>query len=129
MDLSTMITGAQQQQNATATQFDSSDFFVRRPDEYEGTLIVLTARIEESYWSYAQEINFIGYLHQLLGILNELRCHGKVGRPRFLVKFPTVLVQVLTVVLGSRLLKPVHIPLGFFCSSLEVTLWLVQDAK
>ena len=122
MDLSTMITGAQQQQNATATQFDSSDFFVRRPDEYEGTLIVLTARIEESYWSYAQEINFIGYLHQLLGILNELRCHGKVGRPRFLVKFPTVLGQVLTVVLGSRLLKPVHIPLGFVCSSLEVTL-------
>ena len=32
-----MITGAQQQRNATATQFDSSDFFVRRPEEYEGT--------------------------------------------------------------------------------------------
>ena len=65
MELSTMITGAQQQGNATATQFDSSDFIVRRPEE----------------------INLIGYLHQLLGILNELRCHGKVGRPRFLVKF------------------------------------------
>ena len=24
---------------------------------------------------YTQEINLIGYLHQLLGILNELRCH------------------------------------------------------
>ena len=85
-------------------------------------------KFEESYWSYAQEINLIGYLHQLLGILNELRCHGKVGRPRFLVKFPTVIGQVLTVPcyhnnsLGSRLRKPVHIPLGFFCSSLEVTL-------
>ena len=63
-----MITGAQQQRNATATQFDSSDFFVRRPEEDEGTLIVLTARIEESY---TQEINLRGYLHQLLGILNE----------------------------------------------------------
>ena len=41
MELSTMTTGAQQQRNATATQFDSSDFFVRRPEEYEGTLIVL----------------------------------------------------------------------------------------
>ena len=67
-----MITGAQQQQNATATQFDSSDFFVRRPEEYGGTLIVLTVRIEESY---TQEINLRGYLHQLLGILNELQCH------------------------------------------------------
>ena len=70
--------------------------------------------------SYAQEINLIiGYLHQLLGILNELRFHGEVGRPRFLVKFPTVLWQALTVVfqlsfavpcyhynmLSSRLLK------------------------
>ena len=61
MELSTMITGAQQQRNATATQFDSSDFF------YE--------KFEESCWSYAQEINLIGYLHQLLGILNELQCH------------------------------------------------------
>ena len=68
MELSTMITGAQQQRNATATQFDSWDFFVRRPEEYEGTLIVLTARIEESY---TQEINFRGYLHQLIGIFNE----------------------------------------------------------
>ena len=49
-----MITGAQRQRNATATQFDSSDFFVRRPEEYERALIVLTARIEESY---TQEIN------------------------------------------------------------------------
>ena len=30
------------------------------------------ARIEETY---AQEINLSGYLHQLLGIFNELRCH------------------------------------------------------
>ena len=43
-----------QSSNATATQFDPSDFFVLRPEEYEGTLIVLTTRIEESY---AQKIN------------------------------------------------------------------------
>ena len=43
MELSTMITGAQQQRNATATQFDSSDFFVRRPEEYEVTLKVAVA--------------------------------------------------------------------------------------
>ena len=67
-----MITGAQQQRNATATQFDSSDFFVSRTEEYEGDLTVLTARIEESY---TQEINLRRYLHQLLGILNELQCH------------------------------------------------------
>ena len=42
------------------------------PEQYEGTLIVPTARIEESY---TQEINLSGYLHQLLGILNELQCH------------------------------------------------------
>ena len=41
-------------------------------------------KFEESYWSYAQEIYLIGHLHQLLGILNELRCHGKVGRPRLI---------------------------------------------
>ena len=54
MELSTMISRAQQQPNATATQFDSSDFLVRRLEEYEGTFIVLTTRIEESY---AQEPN------------------------------------------------------------------------
>ena len=70
MELSTMITGAQQQRNATATQFDSSDFFVHRPEECEGTLIIITARIEESY---TQEINLRRYLHQLLGILTELQ--------------------------------------------------------
>ena len=37
MELSTVITRAQQQRNATTTQFDSSDFFVRRPEEDEGT--------------------------------------------------------------------------------------------
>ena len=65
MELSTMISRAQQQRNATATQFDSSDFFVRRLEEYEGILIVLTTRIEESY---AQEINLVGYLYQSLCI-------------------------------------------------------------
>ena len=63
IELSTMTTRAQQQRNTTATQFNSSDFFVRRPEEYEGTLIVLTTRME------------YGYLNQLLCILNELRCH------------------------------------------------------
>ncbi len=33
-----MITRAQQQRNASSPQFDSSDFFVRRPEEYDGTL-------------------------------------------------------------------------------------------
>ena len=65
MELSTMTTRAQQQRNTTATQFNYSDFYVRRPEEYEGTLIVLNTRIEESY----------GYLNQLLCILSELRCH------------------------------------------------------
>ena len=63
-----MITRTKQPRNTT--QFDSSDFFVRRLEEYERTLSVLTT--EESY---AKEISLIGYLHQLLGILNELRCH------------------------------------------------------
>ena len=44
-----MITRAQQHRNATATRLDSSDFFVRRLEEYERTLSVLTTRIEESY--------------------------------------------------------------------------------
>ena len=59
-------------ENLTATQFGSSEFFVRRLEEYERTLCVLTSRIEESY---GQEICLIVHLHQLLGILNELRCH------------------------------------------------------
>ena len=69
MELVTMITRAQQQRNATATQLDSSDFFVLRLEEYERTLSVLITRIEESY---AQEINL---LNELLCTLNELRCH------------------------------------------------------
>ena len=69
-----MITKAQQQRNATATQLDPSDFFVRRLKVYERTLSVLTTRIEESY---AQEINLIAYLHLLPCILNELRYSPK----------------------------------------------------
>ena len=58
MELSIMIARAQQQRNATATQFDSSEFFVRRLEEYaERTLSVLSTRIEESY---AQEITLFG---------------------------------------------------------------------
>ena len=72
VELGTIISRAQQQRNATATQFDSSEFFVRRLEEYERALSVLTTRIEESY---AQEITLIGYLNHLLGILNELRFH------------------------------------------------------
>ena len=71
-ELSVIITRAQQQRNLTAAQFGTSEFFVRRLEEYERTLCVLTSRIEESC---EQEICFIGHLHQLLGILNELRCH------------------------------------------------------
>ena len=69
MESSTVIARAQQQRNATAAQFDSLEFFVRRLKEYERTLSVLTTRIEESY---IQEITFFGlYLNRLLGILNE----------------------------------------------------------
>ena len=55
MELSTMITRAQQQRNATATQFDSSDFFVRRPEEYEGTLIVLTTRNSKNHTDHTHK--------------------------------------------------------------------------
>ena len=71
-ELSVIITRAQQQRNLTAVQFDSSEFFVRRLEEYERTLCVQTLRIAKSY---GQESCLIGHLHQLLGILNELRCH------------------------------------------------------
>lgn len=37
MELSTMITRAQQQWNTRATQFDSSEFFARRMEEYKRT--------------------------------------------------------------------------------------------
>ena len=52
-----MIARAKQQRNVTGTQFDSSEFFVRRLEEHEGTLGVLSTRIEESY---AQEITLFG---------------------------------------------------------------------
>ena len=68
MELSTMITRAQQQQNVTATQLDSSDFFVRSLEEYKWTLSVLTTRIEESHTK-------LTFLHQLPSILNKLQCH------------------------------------------------------
>ena len=61
MDLSRLISSARQQQNATATQFDTAEFFIRRLEEYERTLSVLTLRIEESY---TQETCLIDYLHQ-----------------------------------------------------------------
>ncbi len=71
-DLSRVITSAANALNNTATQFDSSEFFIRRLDEHERTLNVLTVRIEESY---AQETCLIGNLRQLLDILSELRSH------------------------------------------------------
>ena len=45
--------------NATATQFDSSDF-VRRPEEYERNFNC--SNYEKFEESYAQEINLIGCL-------------------------------------------------------------------
>ena len=64
-----MIARAQQQRNATTTQFNSSEFFVCRLEEHQRTLSVPTTRIEESY---VQEITLFGlYLNRLLGILNE----------------------------------------------------------
>ena len=69
MESSTVIARAQRQRNASAAQFVSLEFFVRRLEEYERTLSVLTTRIEESY---IQEITLFGlYLNRLLGILNE----------------------------------------------------------
>ena len=59
MDLSRLISSARQQQNATATQLDSAEFFIRRLEEYERTLSVLTLRVEESY---TQEACLIDYL-------------------------------------------------------------------
>ena len=47
MELSTMTTSGNNETPQLVTQFDSSDLFVCRPEEYEGTLIVLTTRIEE----------------------------------------------------------------------------------
>ena len=55
------------------TQFDSSEFFARRMEEYKRTLSVPTTRIEESD---AQEIcGLISNFHHLPFILNELRGH------------------------------------------------------
>ena len=55
MGIKHMITRAQQQRNATASQFDSSDFFVRRPEEYEGTLIVLTTRNSKNHTDHSHK--------------------------------------------------------------------------
>ena len=69
MESSTVIARAQQQRNATAAQFDSLEFIVRRLEEYERTLSVLTTRIEESY---IQEITLFGlYLNRLPGIFER----------------------------------------------------------
>ena len=68
MESSTVIARAQQQRNATAAQFDSLKFFVRRLEEYERTLSVLTTRIQESY---IQEITLFGLYLNCFGILNE----------------------------------------------------------
>ena len=118
-----MIARAQQQRNATATQFDSLELFVCRLENQERTLSVLTEEL------CAQEITLIGYLHQLLqwhleratmslrGNCRRIRevymdwfeesatqpiimttRNGEVGKPRFHVKFSTVHGQVLTVV-------------------------------
>ena len=68
-----------------------SDFFVRRPEEFEGTLNNCSKykKFEESY-------------AQLIGILNELRWHGGIWKTTVPCKFPTVLGQVLTVVFQLR---------------------------
>ena len=47
MELSTMMTRAQQQRNATANQFDTPEFFVGRLEEYERALLFV-ARILKS---------------------------------------------------------------------------------
>ena len=57
MKSSTVIARSQQQRNATAAQFDSSELFVCRLEEHERTLSVLT---EESC---AREITLIGYFN------------------------------------------------------------------
>lgn len=72
MDLCSLITSAQAQRDNIATQFDPAGFYMRRLEENERTLSVLTTRIEESF---PQEVCLIGDLHELIGILSELRCH------------------------------------------------------
>ena len=62
-----LITSAQRQRQTAS--YDSADFFVRRLQENERTLAILTLRIEESF---PNEVELINYLNELQSIVNEL---------------------------------------------------------
>ena len=83
MELSTMITRAQQQRNTTATQFDSSGFFVRRVEEYEITLSVLRAS------SYEPGFRDLGTSRDLLKKSRRDHMKERAGSVAEISVFPT----------------------------------------
>ena len=50
MELSTMMTRAQQQRNATSNQFDTSEFFVGRLEEYKQALLFVARILTQVYY-------------------------------------------------------------------------------
>ena len=62
-----LITSAQRQRQTAS--YDSADFFVRRLQENERTLAILTLRIEQSF---PNEVELINDLNELQSIVNEL---------------------------------------------------------
>ena len=67
VSLGNLITNAQRQRQTAS--YDSADFFVRRLQENERTLAILTLRIEESF---PNEFELISDLNELHSIVNEL---------------------------------------------------------
>ena len=67
VSLGNLITSAQRQRQTAS--YDSADFFVRRLQENERTLAILTLRIEESF---PNEVELINDLNELHSIVNEL---------------------------------------------------------
>ena len=70
--------------NNAATQFHSSEFFIRRLDEHERTLNVLTVRIEESYTTArhpkraTKSLLVTSASQSIVSVTRK----GEVGRPR-----------------------------------------------
>ena len=65
--LGNLITSAQRQRQTAS--YDSADFFVRRLQENERTLAILTLRIEKSF---PNEVELINDQNELHSIVNEL---------------------------------------------------------
>ena len=66
--LGNLITSAQRQRQ-TASYDSAADFFVRRLQENERTLAILTLRIEKSF---PNEVELISDLNELHSMVNEL---------------------------------------------------------